>query len=60
MTQKEFDNLRRGDIVMLKGTGISYVIEHSLRNSYIANRTIEVTNPNEWNLFIPPKKKDHE
>ncbi len=57
MTQEEFDNLKRGDIVVSEGTGISYVIEHSLADSYIANRTIEVTNPNQWKLFIKPPKK---
>lgn len=55
MTKEEFNNLRRGDIVVLEG--ISYVIEHPLRNSYIAVRTIEVTAPGEWDLFVPPPKK---
>lgn len=56
MTQKEFDNLRRGDIIRHTSDGESYTIEHSLKNSYIGVRTIEITNPDEWILYIPPKK----
>jgi len=50
MTKKEFDNLKRGDIVRHK-TGESYVIEHPLGGSYIAVRTIHVSNPFEWEKY---------
>lgn len=57
MTQQELNKLRRGDIVLNRVSGDSYVIEHSLgKDGHIAIRTIHVTQPKEWELFIPPPK----
>ena len=48
MTQQEFKNLRRGDIVADKD-GDSYVIEQAYDyQKYIGVSTVTITNPDEW------------
>lgn len=49
MNQKQFENLKRGDLVRHKSRGDAYVVERS-HPAVIAVRSIQVTNPTEWNL----------
>lgn len=48
MNQKQFENLKRGDLVRHKMSGSAYVVEHT--SPHIAVRTVQVSNPHEWNL----------
>jgi hypothetical protein len=51
MTVKEFNGLKRGDIVRNTGSGNSYVIVDGIKRlGFIAVRTITVTNPFEWEV----------
>jgi len=51
MTESEFYNLRRGDIVRNLRDGSSYVIVCQGERGPIATRTVEITNHPEWFLF---------
>lgn len=48
MNQKQFENLKRGDLVRHKSSGSAYVVEHT--TPVIAIRSVQVSNPHEWNL----------
>lgn len=49
MNQKQFENLQRGNLVRHKRSGDAYVVEMT-HPVVVAIRSIQVTNPNEWNL----------
>ena len=58
MTDEEFQDIKVGDIVTNKLTGTGYLITEKLYNyhiydgySYVAIRTIQVTNNTEWDLI---------
>ena len=50
MTNEDFENLREGDIVQNKGSGVGYIIISKYRDMAIAVRTVELTNPAEWEI----------
>lgn len=50
MTQDEMDKLDRGDIIR-HVTGESYVVLQRRGRHVTAIREIDVSNPNEWELF---------
>lgn len=51
MTNEEFQNLREGDIVQAKASGMGYIIVGKYKDRAIAVRTVEITNPDEWELI---------
>jgi len=52
MTEKELRNLQAGDIVRSKSGSEGYIITGSYGNRAIGVRTIDITNPSEWDLVI--------
>ena len=48
MNQKQFQGLKRGDLVCHKTSGDVYVIEHSAPGIHFAIRSVRVTNSVEW------------
>ena len=50
MTQEEFDNLDRGDVVCHVGSTQSFVVDANYGNHVIAVRAVDLTNPPEWEL----------
>ena len=53
MTKKEFNKLKRGDIVLNLSSGNSYIIDHTIitytqQVTHLAIRTITISNPSEW------------
>ena len=62
MDRKLWDSLERGDIVRHKETGNSFVITgvvrfHGERKWFFGERTIQITNPEEWTYVERPKTK---
>ena len=57
MTGKEFDDLKRGDIVRGVGDARSYVVTGHYGNRATIVRTLDLTNPDEWELVL---KAHHE
>lgn len=49
MNQKQFENLKRGDLARHKCSGDAYVVERT-HPAVVAIRSVQVTNPHEWNL----------
>lgn len=45
-------DLKRGDIVVSRGTGTSYVVEDVAGESALAVRSVRVTNPAEWAVCV--------
>lgn len=53
MTKKQFDSLDAGDIIRPSGPAIkSYVVTGNYGDRVTAVRTVDVTNPNEWDLML--------
>lgn len=53
MRKKEFDNLKRGDIVRSKWGADSYLITQEMGNAtFIGVRTLTITNAQEWDLAV--------
>ena len=52
MTKQEMQNLKRGDIVMGKCSGDSYVIDVTAKEYAIGMRTAHITQPDEWVLIV--------
>ena len=50
MTKEQFDNLKRGDIVVGK-SGNSYVILETTNHYPTAVRTVTLSNSDEWELY---------
>lgn len=58
MTQTEMDLLDRGDIIR-HVTGDSYIVLQRHGKTLTAIREIDVSNPNEWELFSRnPRKRE--
>jgi hypothetical protein len=56
MTIEEFENLERGDIVRGKHSTLSYVVDAHHGYAAIGVRSVEISNPSEWDLVKPPPK----
>ena len=52
MTREEFDTLRTGDIVRGRATAQGYVVTGHYGHHVTAVRTINITNPDEWELIL--------
>jgi hypothetical protein len=52
MTEGEFKNLREGDIVQSKASGKAYIVTENFHNRVTAIRTVDITNPDEWDLIV--------
>jgi len=48
MKVEEMKNLKRGDIVKNDGSGNSYVVTANYGDRITAVRTVDITNPSEW------------
>jgi hypothetical protein len=57
MTNEEFKHLREGDIVRAKASGISYVICVNYGRHVSAVRTIDITNPEDFDVIEKAAKK---
>ncbi len=53
MTEEQFKNLKRGDIVIGKVTGDSYVVDRPLGGDKCVTvvRTLIISQSDEWELF---------
>lgn len=50
---RDFEGVKRGDILQHATTGVSYVIECAIsEDRFIGVRTISITNPSEWKNFV--------
>lgn len=59
MTQSELDSLDRGDIITHVYYGQSYIVLQRHGKRLTAIREIDVSNPDEWDLFSRnPRKKE--
>ena len=61
MTRKEWESLKEGDHVRHVTGKAAYIITHSLPDTrvemptrHIATRTIDITNPDEWEKVANP------
>jgi hypothetical protein len=52
MTQKQFNSLNRGDIVMPRGDSNTYIVTANYGDRVTAVNSVDITNPNEWKLMI--------
>ena len=52
MTEKELKDLQVGDIVRNKSGSEGYIITSNYGNRAIGVRTIDITNPSEWDLVV--------
>ena len=50
MTEQQFKSLKAGDIVRGVFSGQSYVVAANYGDRVTAVRTVDVTNPHEWQL----------
>ena len=50
MTPSEMKNLQPGDVVRPSGSGIGYIVTANYHHRITAVRTVDITNPAEWNL----------
>jgi hypothetical protein len=60
MTNEEFEKLNIGDIVKhdgLSSLNDNYVVTANYGTRVVAVRTVDLTNPNEWNVVV---KATHE
>ena len=51
MTKDEFEQLTPGDIVRIKGDWQGYIVTASYGTRATAVRTVDITNPREWDLI---------
>ena len=58
MTNKEFESLDRGDIVRHKAGTYAYVVTETYGGRVAAVRTVDMTNPEEWDLIKRPNLAD--
>ena len=54
MTREEFDNLKIGNLIQGKASGLVYIVIEKRLYSLLAVRTVDVSKPDEWNLVSPP------
>lgn len=57
MTEEEFKKLDTGDIVRLHHDGASYVVTFNYGGHVTAVRTMDMTNPREWQLVSKVEKR---
>jgi len=57
MTPKQFKALQRGDIVRNVGASESYVVTGNYGGRITAVRSVDMTNPREWDLIDPETGK---
>ena len=50
MTRKEQKALLRGDVIQNRGSGRSYVVLSNERGRTVVALTVDVTNPDEWEV----------
>lgn len=55
MTQIEFVNLGRGDIIKSKFNDKTFIIDANYGNRITAVKTVDLTNPIEWDLIMKAK-----
>lgn len=51
MTNEEFKHLNTGDVVGSKMSGVSYVVMNNYGDRVTAVRSLDMTNPNEFDLL---------
>ena len=49
MTSQQFESLTTGDLVRKRGAVNAYMVSANYRTSVTAVRTVDITNPSEWN-----------
>ena len=57
MDKQTFKELERGDIVKRKGGSTSYVVNANYGNRVTAVNTVDMTNPDEWELVLKASYK---
>ena len=50
MTKKQLSKLSRGDIVKPRGGETDYVVHYNYGDRATAVKTVDLTNPSEWDL----------
>lgn len=50
MTEKEYGNLKEGDIVREKLSGLAYIVTAKYGGYIIAVRTVSIMSPADWDL----------
>ena len=50
MTNDEFYKLESGDIILNRGSGLTYIVVDIIGRKLIAVRTVTVSNPDEWDI----------
>jgi len=58
MTGEEFENLQAGDIVRGKFSAESYIVTANFKGRVTAVRTVDLTNPEEWELIQKATQPD--
>lgn len=53
MTPKQFKVLKRGDIVRHFEESVSYIVMANYGDRITAARTVDMTNPREWQVIDP-------
>lgn len=56
MEDKEFKDLEFGDVVRSKADGRAYAITGNYGERKTASRTVDLTNPSEWELVRKSKE----
>ena len=58
MNKEQFENLQEGDIIQSKLYGAGYIITANHGGGrFTAVRTMDITNPDEWNLVQKPERR---
>lgn len=57
MTEEDFKGLKPGTIVRGKSSGLSYVVTGNYGGRATAVRTVDLTNPDEWDVIPPPESE---
>src|SRR5688500_16908165 len=55
MKEEQFMNLNTGDIIKHKSSESTYVVTANYGSRVTAVRTVDLTNPNEWELVLSAK-----
>ncbi len=54
MTENEMANLKPGDLIQSNNT--VFIVSQNLGQRVVASRTVEITNPAEWELVKSPEE----
>lgn len=60
MTLEQMQNLQPGDLVRHKDHWSSYIVHRNFKSRVTAVRTVDLTNPIEWELVRPDGSIIHE